>query len=308
MEIVNIKNGIEVGLHYSVLAIGNFDGVHKGHQQIIKTVIETAKTNKKPSAILTFEPHPISFFSPQLKNYHITNFEQKCNILNDLGLDCVFYAEFNEEFSKISAKDFVLKILKDKIKASQIFTGDDFIFGHNREGNYKLLQQLSNENDFKYNVVSEIKSSENRRYSSSSARDFIRSGNIEAVEQILGNKFEIIGKVIEGNKKGREIGFPTANIDISDYILPKFGVYEVVARVQNSEFSAIANIGVKPTFGEHKPVLEVHIPNFSENIYGKNIAVKFIKFIRDERKFDSVEGLKNQIELDIKQCVILNEV
>jgi len=300
MEIVNIKNGIEVGLHESVLAIGNFDGVHKGHQQIIKTVIATAKKHKKPAAILTFDPHPIELFSPQVKNFRITNFNQKCKMLNQLGLDCVFYAEFNDEFSKISATDFVLKILKDKIKASQVYTGDDFIFGHNREGDYKILQKLCAENNIIYNSISEIKNSEHRRYSSSAARDFIRSGNIPAVLEILGHNFEIEGKVIEGNKKGRELGFPTANIDVANYILPKFGVYKVVARVQNSEFRAIANIGVKPTFGENKAVLEVHIPNFFENIYGKNIAVEFIEFIRDERKFDSIDELKKQIETDIK--------
>jgi riboflavin kinase/FMN adenylyltransferase len=299
MEVVNIKNGIEVGLHDSVLAIGNFDGVHKGHQQIIKTVIETARNNKKPAAILTFEPHPISLFSPQVKNYRITSFEQKCKIAKNLGLDCVFYAEFNDDFSKITAADFVLKILKNKIQASQIYTGDDFIFGHNREGDFKTLQKLCAESGMKYNMVSEIRNSENRRFSSSAARDFIRSGNMPSVLEILGHNFEVIGKVIEGNKKGREIGFPTANIDVSEYILPKFGVYKVVAKVLGSEFKAIANIGVKPTFGENNPLLEVHIPKFSENIYGKTIAVEFIEFIRDERKFDSVEDLKHQIELDL---------
>lgn len=301
MQIINIKNGVESGLIEACIAIGNFDGIHKGHAAVINKAKDTANKFKKPIGVFTFEPHPISVFAPKLRNYRLTPFEAKMHILESMEIDFVVYAEFNENFSKISANDFVETFLKNKLKASAIFTGEDFIFGHNRVGNPLLLKNLGKKYGFSYYRVQEVKNDGGLRFSSSLARDLIRDGWVEEAAKILGRNYFIEGKVIKGAGRAfLDLGFATANIDLGEYVIPKFGVYEVVVRFDNIKLKAIANIGIKPTYGENKPLLEVHILNFSKDIYEKNISVEIIKFIREERKFDSVERLKNQIKNDIK--------
>jgi riboflavin kinase/FMN adenylyltransferase len=301
MQVINIKNGIEIGITGAVIAIGNFDGVHKGHAEVIKRVRDIGQKEKRPCGVLTFEPHPISVFAPKLSNYRLTPFDLKMKMLNDMGLDFVAYGEFNQAFAQISANDFVEKILVNKLKVAEVLTGDDFIFGHNREGNVELMKQLAAKFGFKYGVVSEVKNSGGARFSSSLARELIRQGKVKEAAEILGRNYTIEGKVIKGIKAAREqLGYATANIEMGEFVIPKFGVYEVVVKVEGEQKKGVANIGVKPTYGDNKPLLEVHIFDFDQDIYGKDVFVELISFIRDEKKFNSVAELKEQIRKDVE--------
>ncbi len=300
MQIINIsKGGVESGVEGAVVAIGNFDGVHLGHQAIIRMVQEEAKRRKAPAGIITFDPSPYAFFKTQ-ENFQLTTLTQKAKILKGMGLDFVACADFNEELSKTSAADFVKNILVGKLKVAHVFTGTDFRFGHKAQGNSELLGKMAKELGFNYTAIENILGPEGQKYRSSVVRNFLMEGKIKEAEEIMGRSFEIEGEVIKGAQRGREIGFPTANVDMGHYFLPKFGVYEVVVSIQNSEFKGVANIGVKPTVsGDNKPLLEVHIPNFSDDIYGKTISVKLLSFVRKEMKFQGIEELREQIRKDV---------
>jgi riboflavin kinase/FMN adenylyltransferase len=298
MEIINIKNGMEIGMRGAVIAIGNFDGVHKGHQQIINMVIRKGHELKKPVGVLTFNPSPIEYFLKD-KQFQITSFRQKTDIMDNMGLDLVAYAEFNEAFSRISAEDFVKEILVGKMQVSHVFTGEDFSFGFKAQGKSALLAELAKKYGFGYTAVAKINDNEGRRYSSTEVRKLIAAGKVDEVTGILDGSFEIEGVVQEGMQNGRKLGFPTANIKLDGYILPKFGVYSCAVNIGGQRLRAICNIGVKPTYGDNKPLLEVHILQFDDDIYGKTISVELIKFIREEKKFNSIEELKEQIEKDV---------
>ncbi len=299
MEIINIKNPISDALYNSVLAIGNFDGVHKGHQQIVRQVLEKAQKAKKAAAILTFEPHPISFFSPASHNYRITPFKLKTALLDDYGVDFVTYADFNEEFSKLSAEDFIKTLLCDKLHASEILTGEDFTFGYKRSGNARILAEFGEKYGYKYTAISDIKDGSGKRYSSSLAREYIAEGRVIEAADILGRPYIIAGKVVKGKAEARKLGFPTANIELKDYVIPKYGVYNITADIEGQKVKGVANIGVKPTYGNNEPLLEVHLYNFNADIYGKNISVELNGFIREERKFANLSELQEQIKKDI---------
>jgi riboflavin kinase/FMN adenylyltransferase len=301
MEIIKISNGtgIESGIKGAVIAIGNFDGVHKGHAAIINMVMDRANLLKKPAGVLTFNPSPIEYFLKDTQ-FQITSFKQKTDILDYIGLDFVAYAEFNEAFSQISAEDFVKNILVDKMKVSHVFTGEDFSFGYKAQGKAGLLKELSKKYGFGYTAVAKINDKAGKRYSSTEIRKLIAAGKVNEVEELLDGKFEIEGVVQKGRQDGRKLGFPTANISLDGYILPKFGVYSCAVNIGGQRLRAICNIGVKPTYGDNKPMLEVHILQFDDDIYGKTISVELISFVREEKKFNSIEELKAQIETDVK--------
>jgi len=304
MKIINLNDDIPPEALGTCLAIGSFDGIHKGHMQIIEQVKARARELGKKSAILTFEPHPISFFRPDIKNYRITDQKMRQQLLADNGVDFMFIADFDEDFSKITALDFVKNWLVGKLKVSEVFTGEDFIFGHERTGNARMLDDLSLKLGFRYNKIAKITDKNNERFSSTGIRKMILNERVDQVEPALGRNYRIRGTVIKGAEMGRKIGFRTANIDLGEFIIPKFGVYECRAHIDGETYNAIANIGIKPSIYEanktNRPLLEVHIFNFDRDIYGKEIAVELLRFIREERKFSSVEELKKQIEKDVE--------
>ncbi len=297
-------NNIPKQAYGAVVALGNFDGVHKGHQIIIQNTVDIAKSENKPSAVLTFLPHPLMVLRHHPEPISINNFAQKFRYIEKLGIDYMTAIAFTNEFSTLSGEDFIAQVLVGHLKISHIIVGDDFIFGRKRSGDINLLKKMSQEHGFSLTQISTISNDISHvRYSSSKARTHIENGDIQNAVEILGHDFIIQGRVIKGQQKGTSISIPTANIALKDYLRPRFGVYVCEVKTNNSSFlSAICNIGNKPTFDGEDDLLEVHIFDFNENIYGQKIDVKLIKFLRDEKKFDNVDALVNQIHQDIAKA------
>ena len=292
----------------AIILIGNFDGLHKGHQKLFNNAKSFKKKFKLRIGVITFDPIPKMFFK-KLYNYRLSNFDQKIQLLKKNYVDFVINKKFNIKFSKISSFNFIKKILFNKIKPKYIFVSDNFRFGYKRAGDIKLLKAL--EKDYQYRIInpSPLKS---KKFviSSTLIRKNLEKGNLKKVKRFLGRNWCVEGKVEKGRQFGKKIGFPTCNIDIKDYKIPKIGVYAVKVSLNNkSKLKGIANIGYRPTFNQKKLVLEVNIFNFSGNLYNKNLSIEFIKFLRGEKKFNGVLNLKKQIKIDCKKAkaVLSNE-
>ena len=274
----------------SFLTIGNYDGIHLGHQAILKKLISESKSNNILSSVMTFEPHPREFFSPKLAPKRIISLREKLEYFDELKNDQVFIVNFNDEFSRKSYLDFI-EILKKNIQAKKIIIGNDFRFGKQREGNIDKLI----DNSVDVCVMNKIEY-KGERVSSTIIRDSLAAGDLERAAMLLGRSYSISGKVVHGDKRGREIGFPTANIHMFHNRPPLKGVFAV----KLNNMYGVANLGVRPTIaGFSKLNLEVHLFNFSKNIYGKHAHVTFLKKIRDEKKFENIDALKKQIQIDI---------
>jgi riboflavin kinase/FMN adenylyltransferase len=282
--------------------------VHLGHLKIIDEVKKIAQEKNLASAILTFEPHPISFFNPaKAQNFRIISLAQKLKIFSEEKIDYVIILPFNKKFAEISAPDFVQRILVEALNIKHLTIGYDFTFGKNREGNFKLLEEESRKFNFTLAKILPVKNHE-QTCSSSVIRKFLADGKVAEANKILGRNFVISGLVNEGRKLASQLGFPTMNIATKPHLIkPKFGVYKTKTFIPhlNQEFSSVTNFGIKPTVASQEcPVFETHIPNFSEKIYGKKITVEFIDFIREEKKFESLEELKKQIALDVRKITL----
>ena len=288
--------------HYNgVIAIGNFDGLHLGHQKVINEAKRKAKINKLPFGVMTFEPIPVMFFNKKQKNHRINSLEQKKIFLKKLKIDFLIIIKFNKNFSTLSAEKFIKKIIYEKTKCRYLYVSRNFKFGYKRQGNIKTLRKFEKLFDYKRVVTTSYKKKK-RIISSTKIRQNISAGKIEEANKLLGRNWSIEGKVIKGQRRGRQIGFPTCNLKLKNYIIPKLGVYAV--RVSNKNFNknGIANIGYRPTFNGQSLLLETNIFGFKKNLYNKVINISFKKFIRPEKKFKNLEYLKKQIKLDIKQA------
>ena len=274
----------------SFLTIGNYDGIHLGHQAILKKLISESRSNNILSSVMTFEPHPREFFSPKLAPKRIISLREKLEYFDELKIDQVFIVNFNDKFSRKSYLDFI-EILKKNIQAKKIIIGNDFRFGKQREGNIDKLI----DNSVDVCVMNKIEY-KGERVSSTIIRDSLAAGDLKRAAMLLGRSYSISGKVVHGDKRGREIGFPTANIHMFHNRPPLKGVFAV----KLNNMYGVANLGVRPTIaGFSKLNLEVHLFNFSKNIYGKHAHVTFLKKIRDEKKFENIDALKKQIQIDI---------
>ncbi len=282
----------------SVIAIGNFDGIHLGHQKVLKQAYKKAKNNNLKLGIVTFEPMPIMFFNKKIKNHRINNLEQKIKGLADLRIDFLVVIKFNKKFSNLTYKQFIEKIIYKKINSKFIFISKNFRFGKNREGDVSKLKQSELSFSYKTCVLKPLKK-KNKTLSSSIIRSGIRKGKIKNINKYLGREWSIEGTVIKGEKRGRKIGFRTCNIKINDYVLPKLGVYSVKVNINRMVRRGIANIGYRPTFKGKTLLLEVNIFGLKANLYNRKIKVNFIKFIRPEKKFKNLNQLKVQIKKDI---------
>ena len=292
----------------AIILIGNFDGLHKGHQKLFNKAKGFKKKFKLKIGVITFDPIPKMFFK-QLNNYRLSNFDQKIQLLKKNYVDFIVNQKFNIRFSKISCHDFIKKILFNKIKPKYIFVSDNFRFGYKRAGDIKLLKSLEKDYDYKIINPSPLKS---KKFiiSSTLIRKNLEMGNLKKVKKFLGRNWCIEGKVEKGRQLGKKIGFPTCNIDIKNYKIPKIGVYAVKVSSKNKrKLKGIANIGYRPTFNQKKLVLEVNIFNFSGNLYNKNLSIEFIEFIRGEKKFNGILNLKKQIKIDCKKAkaILSNE-
>ena len=285
----------------SIILIGNFDGVHLGHQKLFKLAKFYKKKYKLKIGVINFDPMPKMFFNKSLKNFRLSSIDQKLNLLNNLEVNFIVTKKFDKIFSKTKSINFIKNILSNKLKAKFIFVSNNFRFGNKREGDVGFL--IQNEKKYNYQVIKPKPFLINKKIVSSSLiRSYLEKGFLEKANRLLNKKWSVDGIVQKGRQVGKKIGFPTCNIDIKDYVLAKPGVYAVrVLRKNNLKtLKGIANLGYRPTFNQKKILLEVHLFNFSGNLYNKHLSVEFLKFIRKEKKFKNINKLKSQIKLDLK--------
>jgi riboflavin kinase/FMN adenylyltransferase len=305
MKILERIEDIEKPLKNAVITIGNFDGVHIGHQALFHTVIEKADAIHGTSVAMTFDPHPMRVLNTNGHPPLITMNEQKIELIARSGLDVLICVPFTLAFAEITARNFVEDLLISKIGMKVVVVGKDYTFGRKREGNLAFLKKLSNELDFEVLVVDWIQGGQDlsNRISSTHVRDLVMDGNMVEARKMLGRYYQIRGKVATGrNRGGRLLGFPTANIRLQDELCPKQGIYAVTVEHEGKLFQGVANIGFSPTFDDHTFTIEVHLLDFNKNIYGATIRVNFIDRLRDEVKFQNIQALANQIQKDIEQA------
>ena len=273
-----------------VVTIGNFDGVHLGHQTLLAEVKKRAHALKLESAVITFEPNPKDYFSQNKPQTRISSLREKIELFNEIKIDRVHIIKFNQEFSKVTANEFISVLIK-QLKVKEIVVGEDFCFGRGREGGIKKLSASS----MKLNIKNKILM-DGKRISSTLIRNLLANDKLDEANKYIGRPYSISGKVVHGEKRGRKIGFPTANIHMRHNRPPLKGVFAV--KFQNH--FGVANLGIRPSIkGEKKLQLEVHLLNFSSDLYGQHVSVIFLKKLRDEKKFKSLDELKEQIKLDV---------
>ena len=278
-----------------VLTIGNFDGIHTGHQKIIKSLVSKAKALGVPSLIISFSVPPQSFFGrPKAR---LSSFRDKHLFLESLGVEKHLLIRFNKSFSQMSAQSFVEDVLLATLKMQYCFIGDDFRFGKDRQGDHSMLESMAKNNGFVAKKVKRVTLNE-QRVSSSEIRRLLRLGEFKMAEQLLGRPFAIGGRILHGEKRGRTIGFPTINISIRRRLSPVLGVFAVLIELNKKTYQGVCNVGKRPTVGGEKTLLEVYIFDFDKNVYGEYAKVLFRHRIREEMKFESFEQLKDQIAMD----------
>ena len=284
----------------SIILIGNFDGLHSGHQKLFKQAEKFKKKLNLKLGVITFDPIPKMFFDKKIKNYRLSNFDQKVSYFEKFNVDFLINKNFNKTFSKITYKKFIENILYKSLKTKYIFVSNNFRFGYKREGNVKLLKKFQKK--YQYKLINPkpliIK---NKVLSSTLIRKLLQNGELSSANKILKRNWSIEGTVEKGRMMGKKIGFPTCNIDIKNYVLAKTGVYAVKVNVKKNRkiYGGIANLGYRPTFNQKKLLLEVNLFNFSGNLYNKKLSVEFLKFIRGEKKFNGIDDLRNQIKRDL---------
>ena len=286
----------------AVITIGNFDGVHIGHQALFHEVIEKAVAIGGTSIAMTFEPHPMRVLKQNNHPPLITLYEQKAELIERTGMDVLICVPFTLEFAALSAEQFVRDLLVQKIGVKAMVVGEDYNFGKNREGNIDLLKSYAPQYGFEVIVAGPIKMTTafTDRISSTKIRELVADGLMERAEKMLGRNYQVRGRVVRGRDRGGKLlGIPTANINLNDELCPKTGIYAVTLECEGLPYRGVANIGYSPTFDDNQFTVEVHILDFNDNIYDKKIRVNFIKRIRDEKKFSNISELIDQIKLDI---------
>jgi riboflavin kinase/FMN adenylyltransferase len=292
----------------TVLAIGNFDGVHLGHQQVIADARALAAAKNVPLGVMLFDPHPQQFFAPDAPPFRLTRLVTRAALLADLGVDFTLALPFDATMAACEAEDFISDILLAQLGVSAVCVGYDFCFGKGRRGNFAMLQDIGGEVGFDtFATEAVLQPDSTSPFSSSAIRNFLRDGDPEQAAQLMGHAFAIEAEVQKGDQRGRTIGFATANMPLHDYVLPKFGVYAVSAEVLDGAFAGqtlkgVANLGMRPTVGTDKPRLESHFFDFEGDLYGANLRVSLLHFIRPEQKFDGLDALKAQISMDSDQA------
>ena len=285
----------------AVVAIGNFDGVHRGHRAVIGAARAAADRRAVPLAVLSFEPHPRAYFAPGQPPFRLTTLRQKIRLLAGLGVDFLFVPRFDREMAQTSPGAFVGDVLAGALGARQVVVGRDFAFGRARAGNVETLRGLAVPAGIDVHCLDAVNEGDEGSVSSSRIRDLLRLGRPDAAALLLGRDWEIEGRVLRGERRGRLLGFPTANLRLGDILRPAFGVYATRIRVAGESGEAhagVANLGNRPTFGGTRELLEAHVFDFNGDLYGRRVCVALSAFLRPERKFDGVEALKAQIARD----------
>ena len=288
----------------SAIAIGNFDGVHKGHQKVFSKTKEFSKKNKIKFGVLTFTPLPVMFFNKKIKNYRLTSEKQKMSFFKLNGVDFVINVNFNKKFSKISAKNFIEKIIYKHINPKSISVSNNFKFGRKRKGNINLLKKFSAKYNYKLLNIKGFKYKK-KIVSSTRIRNCLQNGKIKLANKMLSRIWFIDGKVERGRQLGRKLGYRTCNINIKNYVLPKIGIYAINAKIENQSkkvYDGVAYLGSRPTFGGKKIFLEVNIFGISKNLYKKKLSIYFVKFLRGDKKFNNSNQLIKQMNKDVNSA------
>ena len=302
MELIRGLHNIRASHYGCVMTIGNFDGVHLGHQAVIGRLAEKAAELCLPSLIMLFEPQPREFFAPDSAPARLTRFREKVQALRRFAVDRILCIHFNQAFASMPAEKFIDEILVEKLGVRYLVVGDDFRFGHGRDGNFDMLVKAGKQHGFHVvNMHSFLV--DQARVSSTQIREALAKGDLSVAEKLLGRPYRIAGRVAHGDKRGRNIGFPTANIYVHRKVTPLTGVFAVeMFGLEEEPVAGVANLGIRPTVNGTKCILEVHLFDFNRDIYGRYIYVNFLKKLRDEQRFNSFDELKRQIELDALQA------
>ncbi|SMQ69122.1 FMN adenylyltransferase /riboflavin kinase [Altererythrobacter xiamenensis] len=303
MRWLDHRDEVPEALRGAVIALGNFDGFHKGHQAVAGEAIDWAHAEGRPSIIATFDPHPVRFFKPDVPPFRLTTLEQRQELYLAAGATAMLVFHFDGELAGTSAEDFITEILVKRFGAHGVVTGADFTFGKGAKGNVDLLRTLGGEHGLQSRVVEAVSDGE-AVVSSSRIREALREGKPELAAELLTRPFAIRGIVEHGDKRGRTIGYPTANLAIDKYLRPKYGVYAVTGRILSTgqELQGAANIGVRPQFEPPKELLEPYFFDFSGDLYGQEIEVAFHHFLRPEAKFDGLDALIEQMDKDCEKA------
>lgn len=301
MEIIDL-NSCKIELNGNAVALGNFDGVHIGHQELINSNINEAKKRNLKSTVLVFRNHTKEILKKNgdSKIQLLTSFDQKIDILKGFGLDTLYIADFNENLMKLSPEEFVDNILLKKLNTKLVTVGFNYRFGYKASGDVELLKKIGLDKGIDVNITPPVYVGD-EIVSSTAIRNSIKAGDIKKANRFLGRNFTIMGSVVKGKNRGRKLGFPTANIKLIDnYVLPKQGVYITNTIVDGEKLISLTNIGYNPTFNEDELKIETYILDFNGNLYGKTLQIQFIDFIRDDVKFNTAQELIEQIEKDVK--------
>ncbi len=282
----------------ATVAIGNFDGVHRGHQALLKH----AKTLGTKLGVLAFEPHPQEFFKPGGERFRLTPFRAKARLLERFGVDALFALHFDAAFAALSADDFVTKVLAQGLGAKHVVVGQDFQFGKGRAGNIEFLRASGPAHGFAVSTFDLIGIGPDAKISSTRIREALREGKPEIAAELLGHPWTVEGRVEHGDQRGRTIGFPTANVSLEGYLEPALGVYAVRVELAGKSYNGVANFGRRPTFDKKDVLLEVHIFDYAGDAYGQQIVVSFVHYLRPEMKFSGLDALKAQIAKDSERA------
>ena len=302
MERLDSGSAVPERLRGGIVALGNFDGFHKGHQAVAGRAVDRARAEGRPALVATFEPHPMRFFRPESPWFRLTPAEQRARLIEEAGVDGLFVFRFDAAFAAVTPEEFVTEWLAGRIGAAGVVTGQDFTFGKNRGGDISMLKRLGEAHGLTAEAVESV-TDEGEPVSSTRIRQALQAGDCQTAARLLTRPFTIEGVVEHGDKRGRTIGYPTANIALGNYVRPRFGVYAVRAKLPDGQMlDGAANLGVRPTFEPAKELLEPYFFDFDGDLYGQTIEVQLISFLRPEAKFDSIEALTAQMAEDCAEA------
>jgi riboflavin kinase/FMN adenylyltransferase len=302
MERLDSGSAVPAELRGGIVALGNFDGFHLGHQAVVGRAVARARAEGRPALVATFDPHPMRYFRPDSPWFRLTTMDQRARLIEAAGVDALFVFRFDREFAALSPEEFVRQWLVERLGAAGIVTGEDFTFGKNRGGGVALLASLGQENGFTAEAVPPV-CLDGAPVSSSRIREALRGGDCESATRLLTRPFTIEGIVEHGDKRGRTIGYPTANLPLDRYLRPRFGIYAVRGILSDGRtLDGAANLGIRPTFEPPRELLEPYFFDFSGDLYGQRIEVELISFLRPEARFDSVEALQAQMARDCDEA------
>ena len=302
MQRLTLDQPIPEAFRGSIVALGNFDGFHLGHQAVVGRAVQRGAHEQRPVIIATFDPHPVRHFKPDTPPFRLTTLDQRERMFAHAGADAMLVFRFGAELASTTAEDFVSELLARHLGAAGVVTGEDFTFGKGRGGNATVLRELGERHGIEAETVAPVLF-DGTRISSGRVREALQAGDPGAATQLLSRPFAIEGEVIHGDKRGRSLGWPTANLELGNYLRPAYGIYAVRVRLDDDrEFTGVASLGVRPTFDPPKELLEAVLFDFDGDLYGRTIEVALHAYLRGEAKFDSVEALKVQMDADAAQA------